>query len=109
MTPAETHLFAALADPTRRTLLGRLAYGPATAGQLAELAAMSRPGVSQHLKVLREAALVRATRQGKFQWYELDGARLVQAEAWLRDLTDRWAAAPTLRDAASRPTAKEPA
>jgi DNA-binding transcriptional ArsR family regulator len=90
-------VFAALGDPTRRALVARLSYGPATAGRLAELGAMTRPGVSQHLRVLREAALVRATRDGKYVWYELDGARVAEAERWLRELADRWSAASPLR------------
>jgi DNA-binding transcriptional ArsR family regulator len=97
-----TDLFAALGDPTRRALISRLAYGPATAGQLAELGTMTRPGVSQHLRVLREASIVRATRDGRFVWYELDGRRLAEAEHWLNALAARWARAPTLR----RPTTK---
>src|SRR3954452_24268419 len=90
-------LFWALADPTRRAIVRRLAYGPATAGQLAELAAMSRPAVSQHVKVLREAGVIRGERAGKFIWYGLEGAALVEAERWLRGLVDTWAAAPSLR------------
>ena len=92
-------VFAALADPTRRAVVSRLAYGPATAGQLAELAAISRPAVSQHVKVLREAGVVRASREGKFIWYGLDGEALVDAEHWLRRLVDIWAAAPAERSA----------
>src|SRR3954463_3104518 len=90
-------VFAALADSTRRAVVSRLAYGPATAGQLAELAAMSRPAVSQHLKVLRDAGGIRGERSGKFIWYGLEGAALVEAERWLRELVDQWAAAPVLR------------
>ena len=100
MTGADPRpVFAALGDPTRCALIARLAYGPATAGQLAELADMSRPGVSQHLRVLRDAAIVRTSREGRFHWYELDGNRLVEAEAWLRRLTDRWASSPPRRAA----------
>src|SRR3954467_15800389 len=90
-------VFAALADPTRRAVIARLAYGPATAGQLAELASMTRPAVSQHVKVLREAGVIRGSREGKFIWYGLDGETLVEAERWLRGLVDTWAAAPTER------------
>ena len=90
-------IFGALADPTRRALVARLAYGPATAGQLAELAEISRPAVSQHIRVLRDARAIRGSREGKFIWYELDGEALVQAEHWLHELTERWAAAPTRR------------
>src|SRR3954449_5230948 len=93
----EFAVFAALADPTRRAVVARLAYGPATAGQLAELAATSRPAVSQHVKVLREAGVIRGERAGKFIWYGLDGEALVEAERWLRGLVDRWAAAPSPR------------
>ena len=96
-------LFSALADPTRRAIVRRLGYGPATAGQLAELASMSRPAVSQHLKVLRDAGVIRGERDGKFIWYGLDGETLVEAERWLRALVDTWAAAPaerSLRDPA---------
>jgi DNA-binding transcriptional ArsR family regulator len=82
---------SALADPTRRAIVQRLALGPATATQLAELAPMSRPAVSQHLRVLREAALIRGTRRGRFVLYELAGAALVEAHAWLGDLVERWA------------------
>jgi DNA-binding transcriptional ArsR family regulator len=93
----ELAIFAALADPTRRAVVSRLAYGPATAGQLAELASMSRPAVSQHIKVLRDAGVIRGERSGKFIWYGLDGAALVEAEHWLRRLVDTWSTAPTLR------------
>jgi DNA-binding transcriptional ArsR family regulator len=94
---APGEVFAALGDPTRRALIARLAHGPATAGELAEVGAMTRPGVSQHLRVLREASIVRATRDGRFLWYELDLHRLAEAEYWLRTLADRWAHAPPVR------------
>src|SRR3954465_12673835 len=89
-------LFSALADPTRRAIVRRLAYGPATAGQLAELASTSRPAVSQHLKVLGDAGVIVGAREGKFIWYGLEGAALVEAERWLRELVDTWATSPTL-------------
>jgi DNA-binding transcriptional ArsR family regulator len=95
-------VFSALADPTRAAVVARLAYGPATAGQLAELAAISRPAVSQHVRVLREAGVIRGERAGKFIWYELDGAALVEAERWLRGLVDTWAASPALIPAKER-------
>jgi DNA-binding transcriptional ArsR family regulator len=99
--------FAALSDATRSRLVSRLSYGPATAGQLAELAEMSRPAVSQHVKVLRDAGLVRGSRQGKFIWYELDGEALVEAEYWLRRVVDVWAAAPRSPSGRSSPSIKE--
>jgi DNA-binding transcriptional ArsR family regulator len=66
---------------------------------------MSRPAVSQHLKVLRDAGVIRASREGRFVWYELDGEALVQAEHWLRSLVDTWAQAPARRTPS--PAAKE--
>ena len=101
-------VLSALADPTRRAIAQRLAVGPATATQLAELAPMSRPAVSQHLRVLREAGLVRGTQRGRFVFYELAGSPVLEAHAWLGGLVDRWASSPTLRDV-ERPAAKEPA
>src|SRR3954453_13439454 len=93
----EFGVFAALADPTRRAVVARLAYGPATAGQLAELAQMSRPPASHHVKVLREAGVIRGERSGTFIWYGLEGVALVDAARWLRAPADTWASAPTLR------------
>src|SRR3954465_5845636 len=90
-------LFSALGDPTRRAIVQRLAHGPATAGQLAELASMSRPAVSQHIKVLRDAGVIRGERSGKFIWYGLSGESLIEAEHWLRALVDTWATAPPLQ------------
>src|SRR3954462_15092666 len=93
----ELAIFAALADPPRRAVVSRLAYGPATAGQLAELAAMSRPAVSQHIRVLCEAGVIRGAREGKFIWYELDGAPLAQPSHCQTDLPDPGAPPPPQR------------
>ena len=106
--PAPGPVLSALGDPTRRAIVQRLAVGPATATQLAELApTMSRPAVSQHLGVLREAELIRGTQRGRFVFYELAGNPLLEAHAWLGALVDRWATAPTLRDI--QPRTKDPA
>ena len=59
------HTFQALADPTRRALLARLALGSATVGELAEPFAISMPAISRHLKVLEDAALIENRREGK--------------------------------------------
>jgi DNA-binding transcriptional ArsR family regulator len=92
-----TATLAALADPTRRAALQRLAYGPATASQLAALTpSISRPAVSQHLKVLREAGLVRATQSGRHVFYELSGASLLETQRWLGALVEQWTRAPVL-------------
>ena len=65
-------LFQALADPTRRELLERLRFGPSPVGKLAVGLDMSRPAVSQHLRVLREAGLVSETREATLRYYRLE-------------------------------------
>ena len=102
-------VISALADPTRRAIVQRLALGPATATQLAELAPMSRPAVSQHLRILRVAGLIRGTQRGRFVFYELAGSALLEAHSWLGGLVDRWASAPTLRDIQPAEAAKDSA
>ena len=100
---------SAVADPTRRAMLQRLAYGPATVGQLAALFPISRPAVSQHVKVLRDAGLVAPLGSARTSPYELVPGPLFHVENWARNLTDRWTSAPTHR--AMRPAdhpSKEP-
>lgn len=75
--------FAALADPTRRAILARLAEGEATVGELAAPFAMSQPAVSQHLKVLERAGLIRRRVDGQRRPCRLDPAGLPEVEAWL--------------------------
>ncbi|NUR09429.1 MAG: winged helix-turn-helix transcriptional regulator [Nocardioidaceae bacterium] len=75
---------SAVADPTRRAICQQLAHGQATTGQLAALFPISRPAVSQHLKVLRDAGLVRSVGPGRLSAYELDPAPLLEIEAWAR-------------------------
>jgi DNA-binding transcriptional ArsR family regulator len=87
----------AIADPTRRAMLQRLAHGPATVGQLAELFPISRPAVSQHLRVLREAGLARPVAAPRTSPYELVPGPLFLVETWVRGLADRWTDAPTAR------------
>jgi len=89
---------AALADPSRRAMLQRLAHGPATSGQLAELLPMSRPAASQHLRVLAEAGLLDTTVRGRRHWHQLSTTALVLIEHWIRTLVGTWTAAPTLTD-----------
>jgi DNA-binding transcriptional ArsR family regulator len=72
----------ALADPTRRLLLERLTAGPRSAGELARGLPMSRPAVSQHLRVLREAKLVSEQREGTRRIYRLDSHGLSQLRAY---------------------------
>lgn len=81
MTNAKT--FAALADPTRRQVFERLAEGPRAVGDLAEDLPVSRPAVSQHLKVLKEAGLVSDRPEGARRVYQIDPQGLGQMRAWL--------------------------
>jgi DNA-binding transcriptional ArsR family regulator len=75
--------FAALADPTRREVFERLANGPRAVGELAEGLPVSRPAVSQHLKVLKEAGLVVDRAEGARRVYQIDPKGLGQMRAWL--------------------------
>ena len=67
---------AALADPTRRTVFERLREGPRSVGEIASGLPVSRPAVSQHLRVLKHAGLVRERRQGTRNFYSVDGDAL---------------------------------
>lgn len=80
---ANAHAFAALADPTRREVFERLAEGPQAVGELAQGLPVSRPAVSQHLKVLKEAGLVVDRAEGARRVYQIDPAGLGQMRAWL--------------------------
>jgi DNA-binding transcriptional ArsR family regulator len=75
--------FAALADPTRRAILARLARGSATVGDLARPFRVSRPAISKHLRVLERAGLVRRFREGRSSRCELDAAALREAAEWI--------------------------
>jgi DNA-binding transcriptional ArsR family regulator len=75
--------FSALADPTRRAMLARLAAGPATVNELAEPFAFSLPTVSRHLKVLEEAGLIVKERSAQFRPCRLEVAPLEAADDWL--------------------------
>jgi DNA-binding transcriptional ArsR family regulator len=80
--------FAALADPTRRAILSRLAEGEATVNELAAPHAMTLPSVSRHLKVLERAGLVVKTRSAQWRPCRLDAAPLVEADAWMAPYRD---------------------
>ncbi len=73
----------ALADDSRRTMLEALADGPATAGELAALLPIARPGVSRHLRVLREAGLVEARQEAQRRVYSLRPQPLEEISEWL--------------------------
>jgi DNA-binding transcriptional ArsR family regulator len=75
--------FAALADPTRRAILTRLAEGDATVNELAAPHAMSLPSVSRHLKVLEQAGLIVKGRSAQWRPCHLDAAPLVEVDTWI--------------------------
>jgi DNA-binding transcriptional ArsR family regulator len=79
---------AALADPTRRALFERLKRRPHTVGELAEFARIRQPTVSQHLKVLREAKLVRDERDGTRRYYNVDRQGVAELRAYVESLWD---------------------
>jgi DNA-binding transcriptional ArsR family regulator len=79
----ENSAFAALADPTRRAVFERLARGPASVGQVAEGMPVSRPAVSQHLKVLKAAGLVDDQAEGTRRVYRLDPRGIGALRDWL--------------------------
>ncbi len=80
--------FAALADPTRRAILARLAEGEATVNELAAPHAISLPSVSRHLKVLERAGLVVKGKSAQWRPCRLDVAPLTEADAWLAPYRD---------------------
>lgn len=86
LSPAGDAVFRALADPVRREILDTLSTGPRSVTPLAADFEISRPAVSRHLRVLREAGLVRRTSQGRRNLYHLEVEPLRRAEGWLRSL-----------------------
>jgi DNA-binding transcriptional ArsR family regulator len=80
----------ALSDTSRRTVLEALSDGPATVGELAALLPIARPGVSRHLRVLREAGLVEVRQEAQFRVYSLRAEPLAQVDEWLSRYRSRW-------------------
>jgi DNA-binding transcriptional ArsR family regulator len=87
-----TDTFAALADPTRREILGRLADGEKTVSELAEPFPISVQAVSKHLKVLERAGLISRGRSAQLRPSRLQGAQLKQASEWLAEYRPFWKA-----------------
>jgi DNA-binding transcriptional ArsR family regulator len=80
----------ALADPSRRVVLGILRDHDATAGELAEALPIARPGVSRHLRVLREAGLVEVRQDAQRRIYRLRPDALIAIDDWLAEYRDLW-------------------
>lgn len=84
--------FAALADPTRRAILERLAHGDATVGELAEPFAMTLPAISKHVSVLERAGLVTKDRDGQRRHCRITATPLQSATSWLEEYRRHWEA-----------------
>src|SRR5688572_22842400 len=101
-------VFRALADPTRRAILARLAAGPLPVHHVAAAFAATRPAISRHLRVLREAGLVRERRRGRERVYELEPGPVGTVRQWLAGIAPggrvAHASAPPSTAAADRPT-----
>jgi len=82
--------FAALSDPIRRQILGRLAQGEATVGELAAPFSISPPGISRHLRVLEAASLIVRERRGQHRVCRLDAGPLARASDWLEVYRQFW-------------------
>jgi DNA-binding transcriptional ArsR family regulator len=82
--------FAALADPTRRAILGRLAAGEASVSELAEPFEMTLPAVSKHLKVLERAGLIARGREAQWRPCRLEAGPLKEADDWLERYRRHW-------------------
>ena len=91
MTPDRLDaVFSALADPTRRAIIAKLAKGDTSVMDLAEPFAMSQPGISKHLRVLEKAGLVSRGRDAQRRPCRLEAKRLAEANAWLERYRDFW-------------------
>ena len=82
--------FAALADPTRRAILARLAEGQASVTELAKPFDLSLPGISKHLKVLQRAGLITQSRNAQWRPCRLEGGRLKEASDWVGEYRRFW-------------------
>lgn len=80
----------ALSDPARRELIITLSQGPQTAGALAAPHAISRPAISRHLRVLRDAGLVTVQVQGREHWYYLQPEPMNELQQWLAEVSAVW-------------------
>jgi DNA-binding transcriptional ArsR family regulator len=84
--------YEVLAEPTRRRILDLVREQPRLVGELVDLLNMSQPGVSKHLRILREAGLVRVRQDAQRHWYELNPAPLAEIGAWLEPYRQLWEA-----------------
>ena len=92
MTPSDRldATFTALADPTRRAILARLAQGEASVAELAAPFNISQPAVSKHLKILERAGLISTSQRATRRPRKLEAAPLAEADAWIGGYRDLW-------------------
>jgi DNA-binding transcriptional ArsR family regulator len=90
MQDSLSHTFGALADPTRRAILARLALGETSVTELAKPFEMSMPAVSKHLKVLERAGLIVRGREAQWRPCRLDAGPLKQAASWIEEYRRFW-------------------
>jgi DNA-binding transcriptional ArsR family regulator len=84
--------FQLVAEPTRRRILDLLRERDRSVGELVEQLAVSQPGVSKHLRMLRDAGLVQVRQDAQRRWYRLDAKPLAEIDAWLEPYREFWAA-----------------
>ena len=84
------YAFPAVAEPSRREILDLLREGTRSVGEIVERTGLSQPGVSKHLRVLREHGLVRVRRDAQRRLYDLDPAPLAELDAWLEPYRALW-------------------
>src|SRR3990170_3653241 len=83
-------IFQALADPTRRAVLGRLRTGPASVSELAQPFDMALPSFMQHIRVLESSGWIRTRKEGRVRICTIEEEPIVSIEAWLADQRDIW-------------------
>ena len=83
-------IFQALADPTRRAVIGRLGRGPASVGELAQPFAMALPSFMKHIHMLEDAGLIRTSKQGRVRTCQIDRGRLAAVDRWLDEQRAIW-------------------
>lgn len=84
------HMFHAMADPARRSMIERLSRGPASVSELARPLAMSLPSVMQHLQVLEKSGLVSSRKVGRVRTCQIEAEALGQVEEWVRQRRSLW-------------------
>jgi DNA-binding transcriptional ArsR family regulator len=100
--------FLALADPTRRAILARLALGQASVTELSAPFAVSQPAISKHLKILERAGLISVSQDGQRRPRRIEGKPLAEVQAWLEQYRDVWEASFQRLDALLAELQREP-